>query len=314
MFISCQSIPLDSIKLSTDWNLHPWEFGVIPKDLQKSFALNGVIHPPLAIADSDKTFVIVSGARRIEFIRRSIGASQIDCMVIDKDAPPSFILNLVLADQSSAFELSLAEKARFIEIASRLLKKEEVAATFLGKLQLKKGRSTIPNLLDILRQDGKIIKEIHAGRIQERMVSEILSLPEEADRLALVQLFINLGMGNSKQKRFFNLIRDIAFRNGSSISSFLQKKEITEILDHKDMNIPQKIHHLGSLLQHEINPTSSLAEVAFAKQVNSLNLPANHSISHSPSFEKNDITLSITFKNFADCEQYLSQQKKAFIN
>jgi hypothetical protein len=310
MFISCQSIPLDSINLSTDWNLHPWEFGVIPKDLQKSLALNGVIHPPLVIADSDKTFAIVSGARRIEFIRRSIGPSQIDCMVIDKDAPHSFILNLVLADQSCAFELSLAEKARFIEIASRLLKMEEIAATFLEKLQLKKGRSTIPNLLNILRQDGKIIKEIHAGRIQERMVSEILSLPEEADRLALVQLFINLGMGNSKQKRFFNLIRDIAFRNGSSVTSFLQKKEITEILDHKDMNIPQKIHHLGSLLQHEINPTSSLAEEAFVKQVKSLHLPANHSISHSPSFEKDDITLSITFKNFADCKQYLSQQNK----
>ena len=117
-------------------------------------------------------------------------------------------------------------------------------------------------------------------------------------------------MGTGKQKRFFNLIRDIAFREGSSITSYLQKKEITEILDHKDMNIPQKIKHLGNLLQHELNPTSSLAEGAFEKQVASLQLPANYAISHSPSFEKDEITLSITFKDFDECAQYLSQQQK----
>ncbi len=93
------------------------------------------------------------------------------------------------------------------------------------------------------------------GRIQDRMVLEILSLPEETDRLALVQLFKNLGMGDGKQKRFFNLIRDIALREGSSISAYLQKKEITAILDHQEMNIPQKIQHLGSLLQHEFTPS-----------------------------------------------------------
>lgn len=308
MFLSCLSIPLDCINFSTEWNLHPWDFRVVPTELQEDLALNGVIHPPLVIADSKKTFTIVSGARRMEFIRRSIGPSQVDCMVLDKDAPDSFILNLILADQSYASKLSLAEKARFVEIASRLLKIGNIVTTFQGKLQLKNGRSTIPNLLEILKQDDIIIREIHAGRIQDQMVSEILSLPEEADRRALVQLFRNLGMGNGKQKRFFNLIRDIAFREESSITAFLQKKDIAEILDHKEMNIPQKIHHLGNLLQNQINPASTLAESAFVKQVKSLHLPANQSISHSPSFEKDEITLSITFKNFADCERYLGQQ------
>lgn len=310
MSLSYQSIPLDSIHFSTDWNLHPWEFRTITKELQDSLALNGVIHPPLVIADSETTYAIVSGAKRIEFMRRFVGSSHMDCMVVEQDAPYSFILNLILVDQSSAFELSLAEKARFVEIALQLLKKEEFFSAFQKKLQLKNGRSTISDLLHILQQDEKIIREIHAGRLQDRMVSEILSLPEKTDRLALVQLFINLGMGNGKQKRFFNLIRDLAFREGSSISSYLQKKEITEILDHEGMNIPQKIHHLGNLLQHEITPASSMAEQVFVEQVKSLHLAANHSISHSPSFEKDEITLSITFKNFADCEQYLSRQQK----
>jgi hypothetical protein len=309
MFLSCLSIPLDSINFSTDWNLHPWEFRTIPTELQENLALNGIIHPPLVIADSEKTFTIVAGARRIEFVRRFIGSPQIDCLVIEKDTPYGFILNLILADQNCASALSLAEKARFVQIASRFLKIEDIPANFQGTLQLKNGRSTIPDLLKILQQDEEIIREIHAGRLQDRMVSEILSLPEKADRLALVQLFKNLCMGDGKQKRFFKLIRDIAFREGSSIAAYLQQKEITAIVDHKEMNIPQKISHLGCLLQQESSPSSSIAEGNFVKQVNNLHLPANYAISHSPFFEKDEITLSITFKNFIACKQYLGQQQ-----
>jgi hypothetical protein len=229
-------------------------------------------------------------------------------MVLPKDIAPCLILNRILADQSNTSKISLAEKARFVEIACRLLKMEDVVSIFQRKLQLKNGRSTIPNLLKILQQDEIIIKEIHAGRVQDRMVSEILSLPEDSDKLALVQLFKNFGMGDGKQKRFFSLIRDIALREGSSITSYLQKEKIRAIVEHEEMNIPQKIHHLGDLLQQEINPSYSLAESEFVKQIKELQLPVNYSISHSPSFEKDEITLSITFKNITACKDYLGQQ------
>ena len=310
MLLSCRPLPFDSIHFTTEWNLHPWDFRTISVELQKDLSENGVIHPPLVIADSDKTYALVAGARRLEFMRRFIGPSLVDCMVIDQDTPHSSILNLILADQSCAFKLSLAEKARFVEIASRSLIMTKIVTAFQEKLQLKNGRSTIPHLLNILQQDEEIIKEIHLGTLQDRMVAEILSLPEKSDRLALVQLFVNLGMGDGKQKRFFSMIRDIAFREGLSITAYLQQEAITEILCHKEMNIPQKIQHLAEFLQNEINPASSSAESEFTKKVKSLRLPINHSISHSASFEKNEITLSITFKDFTDCEIYLSQHQE----
>ncbi len=311
MSLSYRSIPVDSINYSTDWNLHPWEYRVLPPELADNLTLNGVIHPPLVIADSETTFTIVSGARRIEFIKKYINPSHIDCLVVAKDAPYSSVLNLILADQSSTSPLSLAEKARFIEIAGQFLKTEDIATRFRTKLQLKNGRSAISDLLRILRQDTLIIKEIHAGRLQERMVAEILSLPEESDRLALVQLFKALGMGDGKQKKFFNLIRDIAWKNGSSIAAFLQRKDIRAILDRGETNIPQQIHHLGNLLQQENNPASTLAEGVFAKQVKTLQLPTNYTVSHSPSFEKDEITVSITFKNFTECQQFLRENLTA---
>jgi hypothetical protein len=142
------------------------------------------------------------------------------------------------------------------------------------------------------------------------MVSEILLLPDENDKLALVQLFKNYAMGDGKQKRFFSLIRDIALREGLTISSYLQQEKIRTILDHEEMNVPQKIHHLGDLLQQELTPSYSLAEKDFVKQVKELHLPINHSISHAPSFERDEITLSITFKNIAACKNYLLQNER----
>lgn len=308
MYLTCQSIPLSSIKLCTDWNLHPWEFGIIPPELEESLTLNGIIHPPLVLADSAKTFTVISGAKRLEFAGRLSESSHLYCMVLAKDTPHHLILNLILADQNTTSKISLAEKARFVEIACRLLNIEDVESLYQKKLQLRTGRSTISDLLRILQQDQIIIKEIHGGRLQDRMVSEILSLTEESDKLALVELFKSFGMGDGKQKRFFTLIRDIALREGLTISSYLQQEKIRAILDHKEMNVPQKIHHLGDLLQQEISPSYSLAERDFVKLVKELHLPINYSISHSPSFERDEITLSITFKNIAACKKYLLQE------
>ncbi len=311
MLLSHQSVSLSAINLTTtEWNLHPWACWDLSPELQTSLTRCGVLHPPLVLADSAKTFAVVSGTRRIEFIKKYTALPQINCLVIDKDAPASFILDLVLTDQNSASPLSLAEKARFFEIACRLSTPQEMLDSFSRKLQLKSGRSTIQNLMRILTQEEQIIQEIHAGLMQDRMVTELLSLPEKADRMAMTLLFKRLKMGDGQQKKFFNLIRDIAFRENSSISSFLEQQAVVEILDHQQMNIPQKTQHLGKLLQLAIAPASSLAEEAFAQQVKNLQLPINHSIAHCPFFEKDEVTLSITFKNFADCAQYLAQQQK----
>lgn len=246
----------------------------------------------------------------MEFIRRFVGACQIDCMVIDSKTPQNLLLHLIVTDQNSAGLLSLAEKARFVNIAARYFTTEEIVHNFFDTLKLKNWRTTIPLMHKILQQDEIVIKDIHAGRLQDKMVSEILSLPEETDRLALVQFFRRLGMGDGKQKRFFKLFRDIAFREGTSISEYMQRKEITDIIGHEEMNIPQKIQHLGVLLQHAIAPSSSQAEQAFIEQVKKLRLPANHSISHSPAFEKDEVTLSITFKDFQECSQFLDANEE----
>jgi hypothetical protein len=69
------------------------------------------------------------------------------------------------------------------------------------------------------------------------------------------------------------------------------------------MNIPQKTQHLGILLANRHTPSSTQAEEEFNELVKKLHLPTHCSISHSKSFERDQVTLAITFKNMSECKE-----------
>jgi ParB family chromosome partitioning protein len=311
--LSCQPIALAAINFTTEWSLHPWVSTAIPEELRQSFCRIGILHKPILLTKAGGRFDIICGFRRLQFLLSNTRVKQIDCLVLAQTTEPAAILDILLTDQSISHPLSLVEKAQFIEICSRFFRHQDIVPSYLQRLQLSKRSATINELLDILKQDPLMIAEIHADRLQEKMVSELLRLPEESDRIAMIQLFKELAMGDGKQKRFFTLIRDLSFRLGSSIAAYLNTRAIQEILKHRQLNIPQKVLHLGNLLQHQLNPFSLQAEEEFAKRVGSLHLPACCTISHSPSFEKDEITLSITFKNFSDCQVRMPELKKSLL-
>ncbi len=299
--LSYCTLSLKAIIFTKEWSLHPWDSQTISDALLQSFYRTGIIHKPILLAKEDGRFDILCGFKRLQFALANAQVENIECLVFAKDTKVTVLLDTLLTDQNLYHPLSLAEKAKFIEICTCYLNQQDIILMYLERLQLRKQASTIKELNNILQQDPIMITEIHAGRLQEKMVAELLRLPESSDRLALVLLFRDLAMGDGKQKRFFTLIRDLAFRQNSSISAFLKNPTISEILKHPVLNVPQKLQHLNTYLQHQFCPLSREAEENFARQVQALRLPAQCTVSHSPSFEKDDVTLSITFGNFADC-------------
>ena len=299
-FSSC-TVPLSKIAFTRDWNLHPWDAQTIPDTLLQSFHRTGIIHPPILLAKEDGSFDILCGFKRLQFLLANAQMESVGCLVFAKNTGARVLLDALLTDQIFFHPLSLVEKARFIEICTRFLNSQDIVSLYLERLQLRKKTSTINELTNILQQHPLIIAEIHGGRLQEKMAMELLRLPESSDRLALVQLFSDLSMGEGKQKRFFSLIRDLAFRQNIPISHYLELQEISNIVKHPVLNETQKIQRLSIHLQHQLSPTYTEAEEDFARQVRALRLSPKCAISHSPSFEKDDIILSISFGNFTDC-------------
>lgn len=310
---SCQTIASASIDFTTEWSLHPWASTAISDELQDSFGRTGILHKPILLTKAGGRFDIISGFRRLHFLVSRTKAEKIDCLVLAQTSEPASILDILLTDQGLSQPLSLAEKAQFIKICSRFFDHPEIVAGYLERLHLPKRPATINELAVILSQDPLMITEIHAGRLQEKMVSELLRLPAQSDRIAMIRLFKELAMGDGKQKRFFTLIRDISFRQGSAVAAYLKTPAIQEIVKNQGLNTPQKIFHLGNLLQQQIHPSFAQAEGDFVKRVGSLHLPACCTLSHSPSFETDEVTLSISFKNFSACHVRIPELKKSLL-
>lgn len=310
MLLSCRSIPLSSIKITGEWNLHPWELQEISVDLEWSLKAVGLLHPPIVQEIEEGHWTVVNGCKRLLFLKTETNLAETPCMIIGHNASFDFILNLLLADLSNGRSLTLAEKCRFIQIAARYLDHKEIAKYHMEKLGIKRGASSIPKMLNVLEQDTSFIRDVHEGRIGEKMMMELLNIPEVSDRTVMVQLFRELGMGDSKQKRFFTLLRDNAYREGSTLAAYLDRDDIQAVLNHEQLNIPQKIQHLSVYLQQQLTPSLEKAEKDFFEQVKKLHLPPSHSMSHTPSFEKDEVTLSIKFRNLADCKSYLVQNRR----
>lgn len=310
MLLPCRSIPLSSIKITERWNLHPWEMLEIPIDIRQSLDRVGILQPPIVQEIEEGQFTVVNGCKRLHFLKTETNLTEAQCMVVSSNASFDFILDLLLTDRSNGRPLTLAEKCRFLQIATRYLDHKEILRYYLPRMDIRKNPLIIAKMLNVLEQDITFIRDVHEGRIGEKMMMELLNLPEVSDRVAMAQLFRDLGMGDGKQRRFFTLLRDNAYRVGSTIAAYLDKEEIQTVLNQEQLNIPQKIHHLSGYLQQQLTPSLFKAEKNFLQQVKGLQLPPSHIVSHTPSFEKDEVTLTIKFKDLSECRSYLLQDRR----
>lgn len=312
MLLSCKSIHISTIDLNDTWNLHPWAISSCPVELEKSFLRTGVIHPPVVKQQSNRKFIPISGQRRLRFLlqnQQQMMNENINCMVIEQDVPNERLLDFILEEQSFGLPLTLAEKAQFVEISSHYFSPEEIVTKYFNQLQLKPKRSTVKILKQLLGQPGILINEAHANRIKEGILVDLLRLNQK-DRIALVKLFSFFSLGESKQRKFLSQLRDIVFQTELSIADYLQSDGITNIINHSEMNIPQKINRLGIYLKETLTPASTLANKVYSEKVKSLQLPQHCSIAASPSFEKDEVTLSIKFNSIEECGRYLKSNNK----
>lgn len=308
MLFSLQHVFFHQLVFTGKWNIHPWDGNCYSEELKNSIIQTGIIHPPFLLQNPDGRLEIITGHKRLTIADNHLESKNISCFVLPENFPKKDIPDLLLTDQSET-PLSLAEKARFIQIASRCMAKEEVLEKFSKRLEIREHTSAIDEMEKLLAMDIEIIKEIHSGRLQYKMMGELLRIKDPEDRLALVSLFKTLSLGGGKQKKLFSLIRDLAYRKKSSISDFLEGDELQQILNHEEMNPPQKAQHLGNFLQAKLTPAYLESENKFTSFSKELQLPENISLSHSQSFETDAVTLSIVFKNSKECQRLLPEIK-----
>lgn len=308
MLLTQIQLPLEAISRFHPYSLHPWDLQELPPELEDSFTRVGILNPPLVRKDDNGGYTIVSGTRRIQFLRAIHKDTTVHCRLLARDCPQEILLEMILTEQLlSESSLSLGEKASFLHIARELHPTAEIEG-YKKRLGLKNLRRFSRLLKPLYTHGGPFLKEMHKGLLGETAVAEIFQLKRHQDRLAFVELVTGLGIGEGKQRRLLELLRDVALKTGQDIQTLLKKEQFSNLFGKDIKNQPQHYQKLLVMLSHWLHPASTEAEQAFKKEIDSMNLPSGYSLSPSQAFEKDEVTLSIVFADLQQCKKYLADE------
>jgi len=307
---SFEIIGIDNIDISDRWNIHPFLSSQSSPKTRTSIETFGLLHPPIVHKLSANQYQLICGHIRLAIFREIfVNEKDITVLVLDEKTISKTILSYILEDQLLSGTISPMEKACFFHIALNYTNTDEAAVLFSPILSQKLQPHSINKMLLLLDLEPELKIDLHNGIIGEKIALELLQLSPE-DRLTLHGIIQKLELGGGKQKRLLTLSKDLALGQGKTIKELLGEFDFQDILNHPEMNHPQKTSNLLTMLQKKLFPQSNAAEEQFLKNVSRMGLPASCSISHSQSFEKNEVSVILNFHNLAEVEQRLSSIKQ----
>lgn len=305
-----QTIPFTNIESSKRWCLHPFLKGSPPPQLRESIERIGLLHPPTVQEISSGKFLVICGHFRVQVVQQLLSVtSSIPCRILPQNSSTKNILDLIIGDQLLSGPLSSIEKGFFFNICGDFMDSKTIASSYLPLLGEKIQEHSIKKTLQLLTLSLSIQTSIHTGTINDKVAFELLSL-NSADRDTIYTLFQKLGLGGGKQKRLLSLCKDLVGRDGLTVQELFAAQDLQDIVSHKEMNPPQKGMLILSTLNKRLFPNSIAAEQSFSKQIKAMNLPNNCSVTHSPSFETDAVSLSIHFPSLTSVQQLLPEIQK----
>jgi hypothetical protein len=270
---------------------------ILDESFVNSISRHGILSPPIVKETKPNSYVIVTGRKRLLAFRTLFPEKKsCICMIIPAQTPEMEIFSILLEEVHTSRQLTPIEKAIFLQKISPLIDEDQMVKEFLPRINFPSDPFHIKQSIMLLNLEEPLIRAIHQGGINEIVAREMLSLSTK-DRLAVFHVMSSLQHSVSNQKKLLKICRELASRENRTITAVLEDKEVQEILNHQGANPPQKTKNLMNWLSRKYMPRSSEAEDEFKLFVATMHLPKNASVDHTPFFEDDSVTLSITFSN-----------------
>lgn len=289
-------VSLSHIDLTDNsYTLLPFDLEDNSDTLSKHFVNTGIMNPPVLKENSSGPYHIISGRNRIT-TAQSMALSSIDCYIVPSESPDLQVFTIVLNEANTHGQISPIEKAVFFQKILQIWPLETAAELFLPMLKLPQRPNTISKLLPLANLEQPIAEAIHKGLFDEKAACELAKLSFR-DRMILFEAISKLHLSVSNQRKLISYCSDLSMRHNSSIQTILSSNEVQTIINHEDANPPQKAANLMLYLQNSLSPRHAEAQKAFNTLKESLKLPKGVTLTHATAFEKDELTLSITFND-----------------
>ena len=287
---------------------------IIPEKLKESIKRTGILHPPIIREKREKCFQIISGWKRLHAAKES-GQACCDCLVMTASTTILDGLAIALEEMLLNGKINPIEQAIFFRKVSQETDDNEAAERFLPPLGFPPRPNLLKRLIALLDLEEPLVVAVQKGRLDEKVALELGKL-DFGDRMALFEVINLLHLSVGNQKKLTISSRELAVRSNSSIRLVLSNPEAEAILTHPEANLPQKAANLMAWINRKRFPRLSEAEQKFRRFTGKLQLPKGVALSHIPSFEKDELTLTITVQDqdklqelWPKLEQILSRER-----
>ncbi len=300
-------IAIKNIDLASEtFLLSPNKGGEVGRTLLDSIGRVGILSPPILMPRDSDAYQIVTGWRRLAAWQARYGEKPLICLVLEAVTREEECLAIALEDILRQRQATAVEIALFFKKTGRHLDRKRISERFLPTLGLPQNPATIERYLSILELEDPIITAVHNSRLNERLAFELVRLSIR-DRLAVFEFVDRLQLSVSNQKKFFTGVAELAGRRKTSLMNVLADKEPMTILEHPTANVPQQTAMLMNWLDRQRFPRLHQAETAFRQLKKDLQLPKDMTLEHALSFERDSLTLSISFADAERLRRFLPE-------
>lgn len=271
----------------------------------------GSLHPPVVKVThtTAEQYELLCGHIRLDKMKKSYpDLDTLTCLVLQDNLSIEETLQIILKDRLISGPLSVMEKALYLKLCSNHIPHARIAKDTLPLLEEKPQPYVLNKLIALTTLEPQLQIATHTGSLTPKTAHSLLSL-NPTERIKLYETIQLLELGGGKQQRLISLAQDLAKLHNRSIAAILEEEELTQILGNPEMNTPQKGNSLLKTLQKQLFPESSAAEHEFKRRVARMELPANCFISHSPFFERDEVTLSVHFSTLKELEKQSASLK-----
>lgn len=308
-FKAAEISPKDIDQTSETFLLSPGKKEEADKKLLDSISRVGILSPPILIPRGPQSYQLVTGWGRLTAWQTRHGDKPLLSLVLAGNTREEDCLVIALEDILRKRPASAVEVALFFQKIGRHLDNLRIAERFLPLLGLPVKTETIDRYLSLLNLEVPIIRAVQNDQLNERLAFELARLSIR-DRLAVFDVVESLHLSVSNQKKFFAGVTELAQRRKTSLLNVLTDSQPLEILNHPTANVPQQTAMLMNWLDRQRFPLLHEAETAFKEFRKDLHLPAEMTLEHVLSFERDTLTLSISFADADRLRDCLPQIRK----
>ncbi len=155
-------------------------------ELVASISASGLLQP-IIVRSRGGAFELIAGERRLRAVQE-LGWQQVPAVV--KDVDDQTLLTLALIENLQRNDLSPIDEAQGFQ---RLIEQFHVAQAEVARI-VGKNRSTVANLLRLLKLPAELRTMVHEGRLSEGHARALLALDSEEAMLALGREAVESGL------------------------------------------------------------------------------------------------------------------------